>query len=104
MIAIRTGGGQSSPTGGGPRPFGGPGIQSVHRDGATRITFVWLSHIAGPSGQWGATRKNGKEITMDARLNYYGNAVAMKFAKSINSAGTGVSHLNLPAAKPGRGE
>jgi AhpD family alkylhydroperoxidase len=64
----------------------------------TRITFVWLSHVAGPSGQWGVTRKNGKEITMDARLNYYGNAVAMKSAKSINSAGTVVSNSTLPAA------
>ena len=35
---------------------------------------------------------------MDARLNYYGNAVAMKFAKSINSAGAVVSNSTLPAA------
>jgi AhpD family alkylhydroperoxidase len=64
----------------------------------TRITFVWLSHIAGPPGQWGVTRKNGKEITMDARLNYYGSTVAAKFAKYINSAGTVVSNSTLPAA------
>src|SRR5580700_4599708 len=63
-----------------------------------RITFVWLSHIAGPKGQWGVTRKNGKEITMDARLNYYGSTVAAKFAKYINSAGTVVSNSTLPAA------
>ena len=35
---------------------------------------------------------------MDARLNYYGNAVAAKFAKSINAAGMVVSHSALPAA------
>ncbi len=67
-------------------------------DGLTRITFVWLSHIAGPSGQWGVTRKNGKEITMDARLNYHDSTVAAKFAKYINSAGAVVSDSTLPAA------
>jgi len=67
-------------------------------DVVTRITFAWLSHIAGPSGQQGVTRKNGKEITMDARLNYSGNAVSAKFAKNINSAGAVVSNSTLPAA------
>jgi AhpD family alkylhydroperoxidase len=66
--------------------------------GVTRITFAWLSHIAGLSSQWGVTRTNGKEIAMDARLSYYGNAVAAKFAKYINSAGAVVSGSALPAA------
>ncbi len=35
---------------------------------------------------------------MDARLNYHSNAVAAKFAKSINAAGTVVSDSALPAA------
>lgn len=35
---------------------------------------------------------------MDARLNYYGNSVAEKFAKYINSAGAVVSNSTLPAA------
>ncbi|MGO4756691.1 carboxymuconolactone decarboxylase family protein, partial [Streptomyces sp. 2MCAF27] len=35
---------------------------------------------------------------MDARLNYYGNSVAAKFAKYINSAGKVVGDSALPAA------
>ena len=35
---------------------------------------------------------------MDPRFNYYGNAVAAKFAKCINSAGAVVSGSALPAA------
>jgi AhpD family alkylhydroperoxidase len=35
---------------------------------------------------------------MDARLNFYDNAVAMKFAKHINSAGAVVTNSTLPAA------
>ena len=35
---------------------------------------------------------------MDPRLNYYGNTVAAKFAKYINSAGAVVSDSALPAA------
>lgn len=35
---------------------------------------------------------------MDARFPYYGNAVAAKFAKYINSAGAVVSDSTLPAA------
>jgi AhpD family alkylhydroperoxidase len=34
---------------------------------------------------------------MDARLNFYDNAVAMKFAKHINSAGSVVTNSTLPA-------
>jgi len=41
---------------------------------------------------------NGKEITMDARLDLYDNAVAAKFAKYINSAGAVVTGSALPAA------
>ncbi len=35
---------------------------------------------------------------MDPRLSYYGNTVAAKFAKYINSAGAVVSDSDLPAA------
>jgi len=35
---------------------------------------------------------------MDARFNYYGNGVAAKFTKYINSAGAVVSNSSLPAA------
>jgi AhpD family alkylhydroperoxidase len=44
------------------------------------------------------SHRNGKEITMDARLNLYGNTVAAKFAKYINSAGAVVTSSALPAA------
>jgi AhpD family alkylhydroperoxidase len=44
------------------------------------------------------SHRNGKEITMDARLNLYGNTVASKFAKYINSAGAVVTGSALPAA------
>ena len=35
---------------------------------------------------------------MDARFNYYGNGVAAKFTKYINSAGAVISNSSLPAA------
>ena len=35
---------------------------------------------------------------MEARLNYFGNDIAMKFAKYINSAGGVVTSSTLPAA------
>jgi AhpD family alkylhydroperoxidase len=44
------------------------------------------------------TSNNGKEITMDARLNYYGNTIAGKVGKYINSASKVVSDSTLPAA------
>jgi AhpD family alkylhydroperoxidase len=34
---------------------------------------------------------------MDARFNYYGNSVAAKFTKYINSAGAVISNSSLPA-------
>src|SRR5438876_11002752 len=46
----------------------------------------------------GCPHANGKEITMDTRLNLYGNTVAAKFAKHINSAGAVVTSSALPAA------
>jgi AhpD family alkylhydroperoxidase len=46
----------------------------------------------------GCNFDNGKEITMDARLNYYGNTIAEKVGKYINSAGKVVSDSTLPAA------
>jgi len=54
--------------------------------------------LPGRFRQTGVTRKNGKEITMDARFNYQGNTVVAKFAKYINSAGAVVSNSTLPAA------
>src|SRR5208282_2508756 len=44
------------------------------------------------------TTAQGKEITMDARLNYQGNAVAAKFVKYLVSAGKVLSDSALPAA------
>ena len=35
---------------------------------------------------------------MEARLSYFDNDIAMKFAKHINSAGAVVTHSTLPAA------
>jgi hypothetical protein len=40
----------------------------------------------------------GEEITMDARFDYHGNAVAAKFAKYINSARAVVTQSTRPAA------
>jgi AhpD family alkylhydroperoxidase len=37
-------------------------------------------------------------MTMEARLNYFGNTIAAKFAKYINSAGAVVTDSTLPAA------
>jgi AhpD family alkylhydroperoxidase len=45
----------------------------------------------------GCTRKNGKEITMDARLSFHDNTVATTFAKYINSAGAVLTSSSLPA-------
>jgi AhpD family alkylhydroperoxidase len=50
-----------------------------------------------PSCQQGVTRSDGKEIIMDARLSFYGNTVAGKFAKHINSAGAVLTSSSLPA-------
>ncbi|MGN6678801.1 MAG: carboxymuconolactone decarboxylase family protein, partial [Streptosporangiaceae bacterium] len=41
---------------------------------------------------------DSKEIPMEARLNFWDNAVAAKFAKHINSAGAVVTNSTLPAA------
>jgi AhpD family alkylhydroperoxidase len=46
----------------------------------------------------GCPHANGKEITMDTRLSLYGNTVAEKVAKHINSAGAVVTGSALPAA------
>src|SRR5215468_3203008 len=46
----------------------------------------------------GCPTRNGKEITMDTRLDLYGNTVAAKVAKYINSAGAVVTGSALPAA------
>src|SRR5579871_6092228 len=42
--------------------------------------------------------RHGKETTMEARLSYFDNDVAMKFAKHINSAGGVLTSSSLPAA------
>jgi hypothetical protein len=39
---------------------------------------------------------------MDARLSYFDNDTAMKFAKHINSAGAVLTGSSLPAAQPSR--
>jgi AhpD family alkylhydroperoxidase len=44
------------------------------------------------------TRKNGKEMTMDARLDYLGSPLALKIVKHINSAGAVLHDSALPAA------
>jgi AhpD family alkylhydroperoxidase len=41
---------------------------------------------------------DSKENTMDARLNFYDNDVAARFAKYINSAGAVVTNSTLPVA------
>jgi AhpD family alkylhydroperoxidase len=65
----------------------------------TCVTFGRpASHPAGPFRHGGCNRKNGKEITMDARLNFIGNTVAANVAKYINSAGKVVTDSTLPAA------
>jgi AhpD family alkylhydroperoxidase len=43
-------------------------------------------------------RKESKEITMNARLDYRGTAIAANFGKHLNSAGQAVSDSSLPAA------
>jgi AhpD family alkylhydroperoxidase len=40
----------------------------------------------------------GKEITMEARLNFFGNPLVAKFGKYLNSAGRVVAESTLPAA------
>jgi AhpD family alkylhydroperoxidase len=54
-----------------------------------------MSHLAGRFRQWGVTA-NGKEIAMEARFNYYGNPVGLKYQKYINSAGKVVADSTLP--------
>jgi hypothetical protein len=78
---------------------GHTGTRQAARRGWSDADHVrWLSHIAGPPGLGGVTGENRKEIIMDARLDYYGNTVAAKFAKYINSAGAVVTSSALPAA------
>jgi AhpD family alkylhydroperoxidase len=60
--------------------------------------FVWLRHIVPGCCVSRCDSSHGKEITMDARLNYQGSAVAMKFAKYLMAAGKVVSDSALPAA------
>jgi AhpD family alkylhydroperoxidase len=44
------------------------------------------------------TRKNGKEITMEPRLNLFENPAAARFARYLISAGKALSDSALPAA------
>jgi AhpD family alkylhydroperoxidase len=66
--------------------------------GETRITSVWLLPIAGLFRQRYVGSQPGKEITMEARFNYYGNPVAAKYMKYIQSAGKVVTDSTLPEA------
>jgi AhpD family alkylhydroperoxidase len=43
-------------------------------------------------------RGNGKEMTMEARLDYLGSPLALKFAKRLNSAAAVAHDSALPAA------
>jgi AhpD family alkylhydroperoxidase len=52
---------------------------------------------SGPRAQ-ALTRKNGKEMTMDARIDYLGSPLALKVVKHINSAGAALHDSALPAA------
>jgi AhpD family alkylhydroperoxidase len=44
------------------------------------------------------TRQNGKETTMDARIDYLGSPMAMRFVKHINSAAATLQGSGLPTA------
>jgi AhpD family alkylhydroperoxidase len=44
------------------------------------------------------TRVTGKEMTMEARLDYFGSPLAMKLIKHINSAGVLLHNSMLPVA------
>jgi AhpD family alkylhydroperoxidase len=44
------------------------------------------------------TRDNGKEMTMDARLDYLASPLVMKVVKHINAAGAVLHDSTLPAA------
>jgi AhpD family alkylhydroperoxidase len=44
------------------------------------------------------TSKTGEETTMDARFDYYGSPLAMKFVKHINSAAAVLNDAALPAS------
>jgi len=74
----------------------GPGF-FLDRGKARLLVNSSLSHRAGLLRQQ-VESSYGKEITMDARLNYQGSAVAMKFAKYLMSAGKVVSDSALPTA------
>jgi AhpD family alkylhydroperoxidase len=54
-------------------------------------------HVSDPGTYW-TVRDPHEEITMEARFNFYGNTVAAKFGKYINSAGKAVTESTLPAA------
>jgi hypothetical protein len=61
------------------------------------VRLARTSHPDGPAGQSGMTPQAPRELTMDARFGYYGNDVAAKFAKYLNSAGAVVTQSALPA-------
>jgi AhpD family alkylhydroperoxidase len=44
------------------------------------------------------SRANGKEMTMEPRLDYFGSPLAMKLVKHINSAAAVLHNSGLPAA------
>jgi AhpD family alkylhydroperoxidase len=57
-----------------------------------------MSHPGGSFRQRGGNRTNGKEIAMEARLDYHRSTVAMNVVKYLNSAGKVVTDSALPAA------
>jgi AhpD family alkylhydroperoxidase len=55
-------------------------------------------HIIQRAPTHAVTRKDGKEMTMDARIDYFGSPLALRFVKHINSAGAALDDSALPAA------
>src|ERR1035441_2816808 len=111
MIAFRPGSGRSSP---GPDrvlmvpPFPGricphqfdeTGHRTVGPHIPRSCVVVLLRSTHHPADHLlRTTRKNGKERTMDARIEYLGNPMALKLVKHINSAGPVLHNSALPAA------
>ena len=83
-------------------------INDLGAAGAARKLLA--DHPSSPSRRAGQARptgdaekllergEHGKEITMEARLNYTDSAVAAKFVKYLTSAGKAVKDSALPAA------
>ncbi|AJT65594.3 hypothetical protein T261_3933 [Streptomyces lydicus] len=57
-----------------------------------------MSHIVGLPRHRGVSASNGKECTMEARLNLFTSPVAAKFGKHIVAAGKVLADSTLPLA------